>query len=240
MTSAGTEEITMAEPTGIAALAQEAAARVRQNRPESPLADDLAQRQLRQVIDSQGEAAEVWLDQWTERLPLRYRRAEATHPDVIAWANDVVKGASNGLALVGGTGRGKTHQGYGALRLIAQGMRDDYRRPLLVDWSVPDLMDILRGFDSVPGKSTDAVLKECIAADVLFLDDIGLIADTDRVETLLYRIINARWRDMKPIFVTTDLEPDAFNEALGRRITSRLAGMVAYKTLTGPDLRRTA
>src|SRR4051794_4684238 len=66
-----------------------------------------------------------------QNIPARYREAIADDPALVAWVERLVAGSAIGAAgmllrkgpsvlLLGATGVGKTHQAYGALRLLAQ------------------------------------------------------------------------------------------------------------------------
>ncbi|HEV7625038.1 MAG TPA: DNA replication protein, partial [Streptomyces sp.] len=122
------------------------------------------------------------------RIPYAYRDAVADHPGVAAWVKAIVDGSvapnsdalnpnwggrgrreithGPSLLLWGGTGTGKTHQAYGAIRaLTAAGCG--------VHWhatTAADLYGELR-----PGQSADPelALRRITRVPLLLLDDLG-------------------------------------------------------------------
>lgn len=137
----------------------------------------------------------------------------------------------NGLCFVGPTGTGKTHLAYGILHsLAAAGV------PCLCG-SVPELMDMLRPRE----QNTDVqdrieILKNI---DVVVLDDLGAERSTDWVTERLYVILNARYSEMLPTIVTTNLGMDQLERLPGwGRIVSRLFEMCHLIRVDGADYRK--
>jgi DNA replication protein DnaC len=136
------------------------------------------------------------------------------------------------LLLSGNKGAGKTHLACGILHEVFErhGQRGQF-------WPVVDLLDRYRAtFDEDRATETveavDAQLRHCA---VLVLDDLGTHKSTEWAEERLFRLIDERYRDLRPLVVTTN----AGLLELPDRIKSRLSDG-ACSTLvnfTGPDRR---
>lgn len=195
------------------------------------------------------EARREWLraaDEWFRRqVPIDYREATATEPEVTAWCDTYahirIKGGDVpsqwSLLLVGPTGVGKTWQAYGAIRrVIAAGI--DLRWQAA---SLPDLFDALR---PRPDGDSHAEYEKFANAEMLLLDDLGTAKDTSWTEEVLERLVNHRSMWRRPTIFTTNLPvttetlgvPPSLESELTRRVFSRLARSVVV-VLDGPDLR---
>jgi len=61
-----------------------------------------------------------------------------------------------------------------------------------------------------------------LSCDLLVLDDLGAEKVTDWVQDVLFRIVDGRYRAVRPILVTTNLAPNDLPRTIGERITDRL------------------
>lgn len=185
--------------------------------------------------------AEWALTRWTTATPRRYHNATATHPDVITWAQETADHPDDtgALLLTGPVGTGKTHQAYGALRLIAEA---GPRRYELIATTAPDMYGLLRPGGS-PRSSEEELARLC-RIPLLLLDDLGSAKASEWVEEVTYRLINERYNACLPTIFTSNLPVRAegredLTAKLGERITSRLAQTTTVVPLIGPDRRRT-
>lgn len=181
--------------------------------------------------------AETALAQWEAITPRRYRTAEATHPSVTAWADAVITdpARARSLLLTGGTGTGKTHQAYGALRAIAAAGPDRYTA---VSVNAADMYGELRAAGS--GEETERRLRRLSTVPLLHIDDLGAAKGSAWVEEVTYRIVNTRYNDLLPTLITTNFTgPEDLAAGLGERLASRLSEMCHVVVLDGPDRRRT-
>ncbi len=138
----------------------------------------------------------------------------------------------NGLCFIGPPGTGKSHLAYGILNsLLAKGVPG-------VCGSVPEIMDLLRP-QTGPGQEAQERLELLKTLDVVILDDLGAERNTEWVTERLYVIINARYNDMLPTIITSNLELEELEKLPGwERITSRLFEMCHVVTVDGPDYRK--
>lgn len=128
-----------------------------------------------------------------------------------------------GLLFFGACGNGKSHLAAAVVNyLIPQGIA-------AVVQPVPELLRMFRATYNEESKIRESELMDgLIEADLLVLDDIGAEKWTEYSESQLYQVIDARYRHMKPLIVTTNLgltkEP-LLEDAIGMRAMDRLIEM---------------
>ncbi|MGW0837057.1 ATP-binding protein [Streptomyces prunicolor] len=176
------------------------------------------------------------------RIPARYRRALADHPQITTWAERIARAGRPGpggpgiaegpsLLIAGPTGTGKTHQGYGAVRaLLSRGVR--------LRWEATTSADLHARLRPRVGHDGERELQTLARCPLLLLDDLGAAKTSEWTEELTYRLINHRYEHMLPTLITTNLPTAELRTALGDRVASRLAEMTERVILTGPDRRR--
>ncbi|GAA2730645.1 hypothetical protein GCM10010360_12470 [Streptomyces nogalater] len=176
------------------------------------------------------------------RIPARYRRALAGHPQITAWADEIARAGRPGpggpgiaegpsLLIAGPTGTGKTHQAYGAIRtLLARGVR--------LRWEATTTADLHARLRPRAGHDTERDLQTLARSPLLLLDDFGAARTSEWTEELTYRLINHRYEHMLPTLITTNLPTAELRTTLGDRVASRLAEMTERVILDGPDRRR--
>ncbi|MFD5900978.1 ATP-binding protein [Streptomyces microflavus] len=185
--------------------------------------------------------AEWALARWTTATPPRYRQADADHPLVQAWADDVAADpdTAGSLLLTGTTGTGKTYQAYGALRRIAAAGPRVYE---IRATTAADMYGLLRPKGSERG--TEEELKRLVRVPLLVLDDLGSAKASEWTEEVTYRLINERYNSCRPTLYTSNLPARAtggapdLTSALGERIVSRLSEDTRVVAMTGDDRRR--
>ncbi|MEV4973584.1 ATP-binding protein [Streptomyces scopuliridis] len=178
------------------------------------------------------------------RIPARYRRALADHPQITTWADQIPRAGRPGptgpgiaegpsLLIAGPTGTGKTYQAYGAVRaLLTRGVR--------LRWEATTSADLHARLRPRAGHDGERELQTLSRSPLLLLDDLGAAKTSEWTEELTYRLINHRYEHMLPTLITTNLPTAQLRIALGDRVASRLAEMTERVILTGPDRRRTA
>ena len=189
----------------------------------------------------------VACSRWAAATPPRYQDATATHPDVIDWARRVAESPAGApsLLITGPTGTGKTHQAYGALRLIAEAGPTVFQ---MIATATADMYGLLRPTGAAGAAEHE--LRRLCEVPLLILDDLGSAKASEWTEEITYRLINHRYNAMLPTIFTSNLPPTARTDdhgrplgpdltaALGERIVSRLAEMTTLVPITGTDLRR--
>jgi DNA replication protein DnaC len=171
----------------------------------------------------------------SRRIPARFVNARADNPQVARWAAQFVADPTGARSLLisGPTGTGKTHQCWGAIRAIVEGLATQGRS---LDWRAtthPDMNSDLR--PKVDG-SHHGVLERLMRVDLLMLDDLGAGKSTDWTEDTLYRLIDHRWSNNRPTMFSTNLPPKTLANTVGERIMSRLGDAIKV-AITGEDRR---
>ncbi|MGW7020004.1 ATP-binding protein [Streptomyces decoyicus] len=184
------------------------------------------------------------LDALLAGVPPRYQAAVADHPQVLAWAREVTEAAvapSRGarrqvttgpsLLMAGVVGAGKTHQAYGAVRLLAQS-------GVGVRWRATTAADLYADLRPRPGVDSERELAAVSRCPLLIIDDLGAAKSSEWVEEVTYRLINRRYNLELPTLITTNLSIRDFRAYLGDRVASRLAQMTTRVEFERVDRRR--
>jgi len=177
-----------------------------------------------------------------ERIPVRYADALPASPEIRAWmavlakravaSRRVVVSVTTGpsLLLLGITGTGKTHEAYGMVRgLAALGIRSR--------WRVTTAADLYARLRPRHGVDSEAVFDDYVGASLLVVDDLGAVKGSEWIEEVNFRLVNTRYERMLPTLFTSNLLPKDLANALGERVSSRLAEMTDRVTLKGTDRR---
>ncbi|MEU2894267.1 ATP-binding protein [Streptomyces albidoflavus] len=184
------------------------------------------------------------LDALLAGVPPRYQAAVADHPQVLAWVREVTEAAvapSQGarrqvttgpsLLMAGVVGAGKTHQAYGAVRMLVQS-------GLGVRWRATAAADLYAGLRPRPGVDSERELAAVARCPLLIIDDLGAAKASEWVEEVTYRLINRRYNYELPTLITTNLTIKEFRAYLGDRVASRLAQMTTRVEFEPVDRRR--
>ncbi|MEV8354651.1 ATP-binding protein [Streptomyces niveus] len=243
------EPVILDNAAAMARLRAGLAQRGMDNIPAGPVADEPSPDEPGHPEYHRRHRAEWALARWTTATPPRYRRADATHPDVQQWADDVATDpeTAGSLLLTGTTGTGKTYQAYGALRRIAAAGPSVYE---VVSITAADMYGRLRPKGSDRGMEEE--LKRLCRVPLLLLDDLGSAKASEWTEEVTYRLINERYNACRPSLYTSNLPARAavdghgqpvgpdLASALGERIVSRLSEDTRVVAMTGHDRRRPA
>lgn len=176
--------------------------------------------------------------------PARYVGALADDPNVIDWAQRLTAQAVEdsaghvqrfvrrgpSLLILGVTGVGKTHQAYGALRLIAQaGIRGA--------WVSTTAADFYARLRPRHGVDSETEFRTVADAPILLFDDLGAAKNSEWVEEVNYRLINWRYERDLPTLLTSNIGAKELSAALGERVASRLRELAKQVPLKGEDRR---
>lgn len=155
------------------------------------------------------------LDNWR---PHNDRKREACEEYVASWPP-----AKPFLLLTGEKGRGKTHLACGILRAVYErhGQRGAF-------WPVIDLLDRYKATfdDATATETTAAIDAEMRRMAVIVLDDFGAESATGFAMERVFRLVDERYRELRPLVITTNLDlmtldgrvTRRFNDASGSRM----------------------
>lgn len=121
------------------------------------------------------------------------------------------------LIMAGSPGTGKTHLAIGiAHQVIANG----YTAAFMTS------MNAIRRVRETYRRDSDdterAAIASLAAPDLLILDEVGVQLGTDAERITLFEIINARYEQMRPMILISNLDIEGVQEFLGRRSVDRL------------------
>ena len=145
-----------------------------------------------------------------------------------------------GIMFSGGPGIGKSHLCAGIVESV------DRRAHWI---QTADFMASLRRTFNAAGDSAEDLITEVQEVSLLVLDDLGAERLTGYAEETIYRIVDARYRERRPVVITTNRrveessDPDVLSQHIGARTYDRILGMCWHDEqldvyrLTGPSFR---
>ena len=152
------------------------------------------------------------------------------------YAEDFTTQTHAGLIFFGKAGAGKTHLAVAIARYVIEQKRIAAR----VARTVELLADIRRTFsehDGYRAENETELIQKLTHVPLLVLDDLGAEKVSDWVREVLYRIIDERWLEQKPMIVTTNFNLKELEERIGERIVSRIAGVCTQVEMQNRDYR---
>ena len=204
------------------------------------------------IVDGDAEALGGWFARFQQgevarQIPPRYQGARADEPEVLAWLAQWREHGTRcpSLLLTGNVGTGKTWQAYGAIKAAVTEVHPAVNdsppslrgwRP--TRWIATTSADMYAALRPQPKVDSEAALAAYRDTELLMIDDLGAAKTSEWVEEITYRIIGGRYDAMLPTIYTTNVPTAKLREAIGDRITSRLAETCTRVALTGEDRRR--
>jgi DNA replication protein DnaC len=177
-------------------------------------------------------------------VPERFREADFTNYRVDPGNGEAKAAALNlvnkfneltgrGLILCGPIGIGKTHLGCAIInQLVRQGVscRYIYAESFLEFWRHTGTSDAARILEY-------QALRALRDEQLIFLDDVGIGTDTVFTETQYTKLLDARYREKRPIVLATNLGLEDLGKVIGERCMSRLVESNEIVEIQGADRR---
>jgi DNA replication protein DnaC len=177
----------------------------------------------------------MWVKDTEVPIGFRQVKIEDLYPDIaggiICWGNSLYlpderaeKASGPNLVFAGPIGEGKTHAAFAATRYGRAGVRLHAAPRNYFD--VPGVrsryISVTRLLNELRNDRERHVMDRHQDAEVLFLDDLGANRATDFTLDLLYELVDARWSNMRPTIITTNMSRQALADHIGPQIASRL------------------
>ena len=122
---------------------------------------------------------------------------------------DDIKKENIGLILHGEPGTGKTFLSF----CIANYLLNRYV-PVIAISTIGILSRIKETYNNHGTEAEAEIIRTIQNADLLILDDLGAENETSWSRSMIYEIIDFRYRNKKPLIITTNLSMDALKEKL--------------------------
>lgn len=131
------------------------------------------------------------------------------------------------LMLLGHVGNGKTHLAAAVAGVVVE----QHRRNVLYTTVSRVCQQVKASYSKEASQSEREALDIFRAPDLLILDEVGASYGTDFERMVMFEVINARYEDLKPTLVISNLSAPDLVTALGERTVDRLreAGGIVVK-----------
>ena len=141
------------------------------------------------------------------------------------------KETDRGIVFVGSVGVGKTHLGCAILnRLVMQGVSCRYVY-------AESFLDLCRRRPQDQSEIGYLTLRAFCEERLIFLDDVGIGTDTEWTEAQYTKLLDARYREKRPIVLATNLGLEDLKKVIGERCLSRLIESNDIVEMGGEDRR---
>lgn len=134
------------------------------------------------------------------------------------YANTFPMYGADSLMIWGEPGNGKSHLAAAVAHTVQS------KGHTIVFQTMPELLERIRQtFNDRSNKETERdIMRALHDCELLVLDDVGAEKLSDWVQDVLFRIVDGRYRQKRPIFYTTNLKPSDLKEKVGPRIYDRM------------------
>lgn len=167
-----------------------------------------------------------------------FRTETESESDAVEMLNDYVEdfhryaSEGSGVAIYGDVGVGKTTLVCAVCReLLENGTIESARY-----WDVANLLAKLRPNGCAEEERAE-ILQDAMKSSILVLDDLGAHNTTDWVREQIGLVVNHRWSNGLPTFVTTNARTEEAEQSLGSRTLSRLLHNTMAIGIEGADKR---
>ena len=137
------------------------------------------------------------------------------------------------------TGNGKTTAACAILKAYARRVseKDVYGMLPIAFWNFTELMTQMKEEIESSGGEAKAIKQSLKEADLVGIDDAGIKVLSDYDRTILYDIVNYRFKEMKPTIITSNTPPKDAERVFGKQIASRMVKGAINVEIAGGDRR---
>ncbi|MBQ4091115.1 MAG: ATP-binding protein [Clostridia bacterium] len=163
-----------------------------------------------------------------------YRRMSSIYSILKQYAENFDAEKAQSIALLGGTGLGKTHLSSALAGVIIENGNDVYytgAMNMFADFEQ-------KRFGSNSGFDASGDVSKYFTCDLLIIDDVGTEMSNQFSVSCLYNVINTRLNRKKPTIISTNLTQDEFRKRYWDRISSRVFGEFLVLPFAGTDIRQ--
>lgn len=128
-----------------------------------------------------------------------------------------VKAKGQVLVMTGPTGTGKTHLACAIANAVMERHEDSVAFGTVSD----HVLGVKAAFEKDSGRSEKDAVKALVDLDLLILDEVGQ-RTTEYDQQLIFNVINARYNNMRPMVLMSNLSAAELDEVLGDRLADRL------------------
>lgn len=167
-----------------------------------------------------------------DNFEVRAEQAKAVHT-IQRYINEISKchQEGQGLVIYGAPGTGKTHL---AVAILIAALQRNYTG---IFQNTLELMYLINAAYQGVGYTEKEVLDSLRRADFLVLDDVGKGKWSETVEGRIYALINARYSEMLPTIITTNLNVQGLRDFAGQAVFDRLRDCCLFVPLEGESYR---
>ena len=137
----------------------------------------------------------------------------------------------HGLILSGLPGTGKSHLAASILQALIQRRQVRY----------PTCMDMIRAIRETWRRDSERTESQVLGAlqrlDLLVIDELGMQYGTEGEQTILFDVLDRRYRDVRPTIVLTNQDQRGLREFVGDRTFDRLVEVSRWVPFDWPSYR---
>jgi DNA replication protein DnaC len=138
-----------------------------------------------------------------------------------------------GLVLSGMPGTGKSHLAAAVLQTV-----------LSADVRYLTCLDLIRAVRDTWRRDSDKTETQVLAylerLDLLVIDEVGVQYGTEGEQTILFEVLDRRYREVKPVILLTNQNKDGFKKFVGDRTFDRLTETCRWVSFDWDSYRATA
>jgi len=132
-----------------------------------------------------------------------------------SWPDQWEKGGS--LVLTGGPGTGKTHLACAIGRQVIQ----QHLAQVAFNTVLGMVRSIKDTYRRDSERSEQEAINALVAPRLLILDEVGVQIGSDHEKMLVFEVLNARYEELRPTILLSNLAADDLEQFIGQRVMDR-------------------